>query len=69
MIADNIVYYKCDVSKWEEVEEVAKKVIEEVSRLHDLNPLSNDAVTGRSSDGHRQQCWRCSRKAYFGSNT
>jgi len=26
----NITYYKCDVSKWEEVEAVAKKVIEEV---------------------------------------
>lgn len=26
----NIVYYKCDVSKWEEVEEVAKKIVEEV---------------------------------------
>jgi NAD(P)-dependent dehydrogenase (short-subunit alcohol dehydrogenase family) len=27
---DNITYYKCDVSKLEEVEAVAKKVIEEV---------------------------------------
>jgi len=26
----NIVYYKCDVSKWEEVEAVSKKVIEEI---------------------------------------
>ncbi|KAF9226687.1 NAD(P)-binding protein [Gyrodon lividus] len=26
----NITYYKCDVSKWEEVEAVSKKVIEEV---------------------------------------
>lgn len=26
----NIVYYKCDVSKWEEVQAVSKKVIEEV---------------------------------------
>lgn len=29
---DNITYYKCDVSKWEEVEAVAKKVFDEVSR-------------------------------------
>lgn len=29
---DNITYYKCDISKWEEVEAVAKKVIDEVSR-------------------------------------
>jgi hypothetical protein len=28
---DNITYYKCDVSKWEEVEAVSKKVAEEVS--------------------------------------
>jgi len=26
----NITYYKCDVSKWEEVESVAKKVVEEI---------------------------------------
>jgi len=26
----NITYYKCDVSKWEEVEAVSKKVIEEI---------------------------------------
>ena len=30
---DNIVYYKCDVSKWEEVELVAQKIITEVSSL------------------------------------
>lgn len=28
---DNITFYKCDVTKWEEVEAVSKKVIEEVS--------------------------------------
>ncbi len=28
----NITYYQCDATKWEEVEAVAKKVIEEVSR-------------------------------------
>jgi len=26
----NIAYYKCDVSKWEEVEEVSKKIVEEI---------------------------------------
>jgi NAD(P)-dependent dehydrogenase (short-subunit alcohol dehydrogenase family) len=30
-ISDNITYYKCDVSNLEEVEAVAKRVIEEVS--------------------------------------
>ena len=30
---DNIVYYKCDVSKWEEVEMVSQKIITEVSSL------------------------------------
>ena len=29
-VSDNITYYKCDVTKLEEVEAVAKKVIEEV---------------------------------------
>ena len=33
--SDNITYYKCDVTKLEEVEAVAKKVIEEVS--HDTS--------------------------------
>ena len=27
---DNITYYKCDVSKWEEVEAVQKRIVEEV---------------------------------------
>lgn len=48
---DNIAYYQCDVSKWEEVEAVSKKIIEEVycftsfmdicSSLHyrSVNPL------------------------------
>jgi NAD(P)-dependent dehydrogenase (short-subunit alcohol dehydrogenase family) len=31
-LSDNITYYQCDVTKWEEVEAVAKKVIEEVRR-------------------------------------
>ena len=30
--ADNITYYKCDVSKWEEVEAVSKQIIEEVCK-------------------------------------
>jgi len=28
----NIAYYKCDVSKWEEVEAVSKKIIEEIGQ-------------------------------------
>ena len=31
LVSDNITYYKCDVSKLEEVEAVAKRVIKEVS--------------------------------------
>ena len=34
ILADNITYYKCDVSKWEEVEAVAKTVQEEVRASH-----------------------------------
>lgn len=34
LLLDNITYYQCDVAKWEEVEAVAKKVIEEVRRPH-----------------------------------
>lgn len=30
LLLDNIVYYQCDVSKWEEVEAVSKKIIDEV---------------------------------------
>ena len=28
---DNIAYYKCDVSKWDEVAEVSKRITEEVN--------------------------------------
>jgi short-subunit dehydrogenase len=36
----NIIYYKCDVSKWEEVEAVAKKISEEIG---DPTVLVNNA--------------------------
>lgn len=32
-VKDNITYYKCDVSKWEEVDAVSKKVIQEVIKV------------------------------------
>ena len=32
LLLDNITYYQCDITKWKEVEAVAKKVIEEVRR-------------------------------------
>lgn len=32
-LSDNITYYQCDVSKWDEVEAVAKKIKEEVRFL------------------------------------
>ena len=67
--ADNIIYYKCDVSKWEEVEEVAKTVIEDVGGSHDLIPISNRLVTGWIPYNHRQQRRCCSREAYIGSDT
>jgi hypothetical protein len=38
-LADNITYYKCDVSKWEEVEAVSKKIVEEVSSVTMISPL------------------------------
>lgn len=31
VMEDNITYYKCDVSKWEEVERVAKQIVAEVT--------------------------------------
>ena len=38
--ADNITYYKCDVSRWEEVEAVSQRVIEEVHiRLGPRSPI------------------------------
>jgi hypothetical protein len=30
-VTDNITFYKCDVSKWSEVEAIAKQVKEEAS--------------------------------------
>jgi hypothetical protein len=30
LFSDNITYYKCDITKWEEVEAVAKEIAEEV---------------------------------------
>ena len=35
-ILDNITYYKCDVSKWEEVEAASKEIKAEVSRANGL---------------------------------
>jgi hypothetical protein len=32
-ILDNITYYKCDVSQWDEVEAVSKQIVEEVHIL------------------------------------
>jgi NAD(P)-dependent dehydrogenase (short-subunit alcohol dehydrogenase family) len=32
-LLDNIVYHKCDVSKWEEVEAIQKEIVEDVRRL------------------------------------
>lgn len=47
--SDNITYYKCDVSKLEEVEAVAKKVIEEVCHNtpfneHHINCICRSAI-------------------------
>ena len=36
---DNITYYPCDVSKWEEVEAVHKKIVEEVGALFDRSRI------------------------------
>jgi hypothetical protein len=67
--SDNITYYKCDVSNLEEVEAVAKRVIEEV-RYHPP-PLtwSGPASVDRPSHRSSQQCWRCPREAYPGPLT
>jgi NAD(P)-dependent dehydrogenase (short-subunit alcohol dehydrogenase family) len=29
-LLDNITYYKCDVSKWDEVEAVSKRIVDEL---------------------------------------
>ena len=66
--ADNIAYYKCDVSKWEEVETVAKRVIEDVRRRTIPPPSYNQVAIDRTSHNHHQQRRRCSRETYLGSN-
>lgn len=61
-LQDNIEYYKCDVSKWSEVEAVAKRIAEEVC------PLSLSLTwifwknTGRWPNYHYKQCRRRARK-------
>lgn len=63
----NITYYKCDVSKWEEVEAVSKKVIEEIGEptmivnnagvvqgklLIDLSPADLNQTFGTNTLAH-----------------
>jgi hypothetical protein len=66
MFADNIAYYKCDISKPDEVEEVANKVKEDVSRLYYAIALIDCIVTDRTSYHHNQQRRRRSRKINIG---
>jgi NAD(P)-dependent dehydrogenase (short-subunit alcohol dehydrogenase family) len=41
IFTDNISYYKCDVSDWEQVKNVAEVVMEEVILVPRLLTLSN----------------------------
>lgn len=43
-VTDNVTYYKCDVSKWEEVEAVSKKIVEEVSPLIMISTSSRSNI-------------------------
>jgi hypothetical protein len=43
-VIDNVTYYKCDVSKWEEVEAVSKKIIEEVSPVTMISTSSRSNI-------------------------
>lgn len=56
---DSITYYKCDVSKWEEVEAISKKVVEEVS-IHWLyhRPPNLQLCLGWLPDYSCEQRWR-----------
>jgi hypothetical protein len=69
LFADNVAFYNCDVSKWEEVEKVAKQVVEEVRRAFPSIHSSKRSVTDWTSYCHYQQRGGCSRETYFGSNT
>lgn len=52
---DNITFYKCDVSKWEEVEAISKRVIEEVNPLFRYFGLqTHDYALGWAPDHARQ---------------
>ncbi|SRR5260221_14610742 len=63
-IIANINYYKCDVSKWEEVEAVSEKIIEDVCQTCHSHPhmLTGPCMhsLGRTSYHTREQCRRCS---------
>ena len=68
--SDNITYYKCDVTKLEEVEAVAKKVIEEVCHNAPLRCASyRPRFADRPSHRTSQQCWRRPREAHLGPLT
>ena len=41
---DNISYYECDVSKWEEVELASKKIVEEVRWFGASHELKSECV-------------------------
>lgn len=57
------MYYKCDVSKWEEVEAISKKVIEEVNPFFiNLRFQIHKYALGWPSDYDCQQRRRGSRQ-------
>ena len=61
--SDNITYYKCDISKWEEVEAVSKKVVEGVSSLlQDMCLQTHKPTLGWPSDHACQQRRRSPRE-------
>lgn len=67
--ADNVAYYKCDVSNWAEVDAVAKQVVEEVNKIDSLLfASSKSTVSDWTPYNHYQQRRRCSRETTFGSN-
>jgi len=54
----NVVYYKCDVSKWEEVEAVSKKIVEEIGHptvvVNNAGVVHGKLITDLSSEDVHQ---------------
>jgi hypothetical protein len=63
-VLDNITFYRCDVSRWDEVEKVAKQIVDEVTILAFgwiYRAVPHALFQDWPPNYNCEQRWRCSR--------